>query len=55
MPITQRAKSRATVLFYDPRYDLRIILLSNKWMPVTRISLPKTLLPAVYSALDLKE
>ena len=44
-----------SLYLFDPRQDLRIIILGNRWMSITGKSFAKTLLPAVYSALELKE
>ena len=43
------------VFWYDPRYDLRILALVNRWMDAEGRNLRKTLVPEVYAALGLKE
>ena len=43
------------LFWYDPRYDLRIIMLGNKWMPASGSSINKILCSEIYSALGLKE
>lgn len=44
-----------SLFLYDPRYDLRIILLCNKWMPASGIGLNTVLRSEIYAALGLKE
>lgn len=44
-----------SLFLHDPRQDLRIVILGNKWMSLTGKSLAKTLLPEIYASLGLKE
>ena len=44
-----------TIFRYDPRYDLRILVLANRWMDAESRGLRTVLVPEVYSALELKE
>jgi CubicO group peptidase (beta-lactamase class C family) len=43
------------LFWYDPRYDLRIIMLGNRWMPTSGSVINKILCSEIYSALGLKE
>ena len=44
-----------SLFLYDPRHELRVLLLCNKWMPSSGSSLSRVLRSAIYSALGLKE
>ncbi|HNX31087.1 MAG TPA: serine hydrolase domain-containing protein [Holophaga sp.] len=43
------------VFWYDPRHDLRILALGNRWMDLEGRSLRKVLVPEVYASLGLRE
>ena len=44
-----------SLFLFDPRYDLRILVLSNRWLPATGASFGATLRTGIYAALGLKE
>lgn len=44
-----------SIFRYDPRYDLRILILANRWMDAEGRGLQKVVVPEVYAALGLKE
>ena len=43
------------IFWYDPRHDLRILVLCNRWMDAEGRNLRKILVPAAYASLGLKE
>lgn len=43
------------IFWFDPRYDLRILVLSNRWMDAEGRPLRSVIVPSVYAELGLKE